>query len=46
MTDARILGAVCDATILVLQGIVVNSFPRFELEHIRFYGVLQRITVC
>src|SRR6478672_8977539 len=34
------------AVILVLLGIVVNSFPRFELEHIRFYGVLQRIAVC
>jgi len=34
------------AAILVLLGIVVNSFPRFELEHIRFYGVLQRIAVC
>src|SRR6185295_18743559 len=34
------------AVILVLLGILVNSFPRFELDHIRFYGVLQRIAVC
>ena len=34
------------AAILVLLGIVVNSFPFFELEHMRFYGVLQRIAVC
>jgi predicted acyltransferase len=34
------------AAILCLLGIVVNSFPRFELEHMRFYGVLQRIAVC
>jgi len=34
------------AVILVLLGIVVNSFPFFELEHMRFYGVLQRIAVC
>jgi predicted acyltransferase len=34
------------AVILCLLGIVVNSFPFFELDHIRFYGVLQRIAVC
>ena len=34
------------AAILCLLGIVVNSFPFFELDHMRFYGVLQRIGVC
>jgi predicted acyltransferase len=34
------------AAILCLLGIVVNSFPFFELDHMRFYGVLQRIAVC
>ncbi len=34
------------AGILVLLGIVVNSFPFFALPHMRFYGVLQRIAVC
>ena len=34
------------AAILCLLGIVVNSFPLFELDHMRFYGVLQRIGVC
>src|SRR5579872_2136749 len=34
------------AVILILFGIVVNSFPFFELPHMRFYGVLQRIAVC
>jgi predicted acyltransferase len=34
------------AVILVLLGIVVNSFPFFHLDHMRFYGVLQRIAVC
>jgi len=34
------------ALILCLLGIVVNSFPFFALEHMRFYGVLQRIAVC
>jgi len=38
--------AVQRAVILCLLGIVVNSFPFFELEHMRFYGVLQRIAVC
>src|SRR5574339_767948 len=31
------------AVILCLLGVVVNSFPFFELDHRRFYGVLQRI---
>ncbi len=34
------------AVILILLGIVVNSFPFFALDHMRFYGVLQRIGVC
>ena len=34
------------ALVLVLFGIIVNSFPFFELDHMRFYGVLQRIGVC
>jgi predicted acyltransferase len=34
------------AATLILLGIVVNSFPFFELVHMRFYGVLQRIAVC
>jgi predicted acyltransferase len=34
------------AVILYLLGIVVNSFPLFKLDHMRFYGVLQRIAVC
>jgi predicted acyltransferase len=34
------------SVILCLLGIIVNSFPFFELDHMRFYGVLQRIAVC
>jgi predicted acyltransferase len=34
------------AVILFLLGVVVNSFPYFELVHMRFYGVLQRIAIC
>ncbi len=34
------------AGILILLGIVVNSFPYFHLQHMRFYGVLQRIAIC
>jgi predicted acyltransferase len=34
------------AVILIIFGIVVNSFPFFALPHMRFYGVLQRIAVC
>jgi predicted acyltransferase len=38
--------AVQRAVLLCLLGIVVNSFPFFQLEHMRFYGVLQRIAIC
>ena len=34
------------AAVLVIFGIIVNSFPLFALAHMRFYGVLQRIAVC
>ncbi len=34
------------AVILFLLGIVVNGFPYFHLDHLRFYGVLQRIAIC
>ena len=34
------------AAVLFLLGIVVNGFPYFHLDHLRFYGVLQRIAVC
>jgi len=31
---------------LILLGVVVNGFPYFHLDHLRFYGVLQRIAIC
>jgi predicted acyltransferase len=34
------------AIVLILFGIIVNSFPFFHLVHMRFYGVLQRIGIC
>ena len=34
------------AAALFLLGIVVNGFPYFHLDHLRFYGVLQRIAIC
>jgi predicted acyltransferase len=34
------------AATLFLLGVVVNGFPTFELAHLRFYGVLQRIALC
>lgn len=34
------------AAVLICFGIAVNSFPYFKLDHMRFYGVLQRIAVC
>jgi len=38
--------AVRRAVILILFGIIVNSFPYFHLAHMRFYGVLQRLAIC
>lgn len=32
--------------VLIIFGIIVNSFPYFHLAHMRFYGVLQRIAIC
>jgi predicted acyltransferase len=34
------------AAVLFLLGIVVNGFPNYHLDHLRFYGVLQRIAIC
>lgn len=34
------------AIILYLLGLVVNSFPFFNLHTMRFYGVLPRIAIC
>ena len=46
-TRTRIVGHTMQrAAILCILGVIVNSFPFFELEHMRFYGVLQRIAVC
>ncbi len=34
------------AVILFLLGILVNSFPYFNLHTMRFYGILPRIAIC
>jgi predicted acyltransferase len=34
------------AAILFLLGVIVNTFPFFGIEYVRFYGVLQRIAFC
>jgi predicted acyltransferase len=38
--------AVVRALVLFAFGIVVNNYPYFHLEHMRFYGVLPRIAIC
>ncbi|HVN94338.1 MAG TPA: heparan-alpha-glucosaminide N-acetyltransferase domain-containing protein [Terracidiphilus sp.] len=44
---AKLAGhALLRAAILFLLGILVNGFPHYRLEHLRIYGVLQRIAVC
>jgi predicted acyltransferase len=46
-TRAQLAGhTVKRAATLFLLGVVVNSFPFFELANLRFYGVLQRIALC
>jgi predicted acyltransferase len=34
------------AVVLFAFGIVVNNYPYFHWQHMRFYGVLQRIAIC
>jgi predicted acyltransferase len=34
------------AVVLFLCGIFINGFPWFHLDHLRIYGVLQRIAIC
>jgi predicted acyltransferase len=34
------------AVVLFLCGVFINGFPRFHLDHLRIYGVLQRIAIC
>jgi predicted acyltransferase len=34
------------AFILFCFGLLVNTFPKFQMSHLRVYGVLQRISVC
>jgi len=34
------------AVILFLLGLLVNSFPHFNLHALRYYGVLPRIAIC
>lgn len=41
-----LLHTVRRSIILYLLGLVVNSFPYFHLNAMRFYGVLPRIAIC
>ena len=34
------------AVVLFALGMVVNNFPFFHWQYMRFYGVLQRIAIC
>jgi predicted acyltransferase len=44
---AKLAGhAVLRAIILFALGVFSNGFPHFHLQHLRIYGVLQRIAVC
>jgi predicted acyltransferase len=43
---AFVLRAVRRTVVLFILGLLLNSFPSFELSNIRIPGVLQRIAVC
>ncbi|MGD0482743.1 MAG: heparan-alpha-glucosaminide N-acetyltransferase domain-containing protein [Terracidiphilus sp.] len=44
---AKLAGhALLRAVILFALGVFSNGFPHFHLQHLRIYGVLQRIAVC
>jgi predicted acyltransferase len=34
------------AVILFAFGLLVNTFPKFQMDRLRVYGVLQRISIC
>ena len=34
------------AVTLFAFGLLVNTFPKFQMDHLRVYGVLQRISIC
>jgi predicted acyltransferase len=44
--QSLLLHVVRRSVILFLLGLVVNSFPFFNLHTMRFYGVLPRIAIC
>ena len=44
--QALFLHTLWRAVVLFLLGLVVNSFPHFNLHTLRIYGVLPRIAVC
>lgn len=44
--SAIFFNALRRTVILILLGLLVNSFPFFHLGTMRFYGVLQRIAIC
>jgi predicted acyltransferase len=44
--ESLMMHALRRSAILFLLGVVVNSFPFFHVDVMRFYGVLQRIAIC
>jgi predicted acyltransferase len=47
MTYAQLIAHILIRSIgLILLGLVVNGFPAYDLHHLRFPGILQRIALC
>lgn len=42
----RYLHVLMRATLLLLIGLLINGFPNYQLENLRYTGVLQRIALC
>jgi len=46
-TDTRLaLHALQRCVLLIVLGLLVNGFPSYDLAHIRYPGILQRIGIC
>jgi predicted acyltransferase len=43
---AIVLNALRRSLILFAIGLVLNGFPKYDLVHLRMFGVLQRIAIC
>jgi len=46
LTKKGLLKVLKRFSVIFLLGIFLNAFPKFDFEHLRFFGVLQRIAIA